>query len=456
MVLVGVAVAVTEETERQKSESLLAAFTAAALGLPGMVSAQGIDLMPQNLGIDSSYSNYQESNGRMSVQAFQNDANLQWSDSVNFRVNSTLDYIGGGTNPMNQNLVGGASPVFYWGSHNYYGKRYGSMELSQATHGPYKGQQGGIFDQRLAMNGKLNVRLNDLSFDVTGGNSTEWDYISNYVNLDSRWEINNKMTTLAAGFGYAKDNIWADGGQQGLIHEQYTNGQYIGGNKNTLQGLLGVTQILDKESLLQLNLTVSNSSGFLSDPYKSVWVDNVPNFGFSGINNNCRQSTHFAFQSNFCADTRPGARTQTSVLMRYVRNFSALDAAALHLDYRFYSDTWDIDSHTFEASWMQPLPYQFMLTPHVRYYTQGSAYFYQTVYANPTANGLYSSDYRLANFGAIAGGVHLNKALIENITVGAGVELYQRTHGMGFMGGTGSTVDNFNFTLYSLNLDIRI
>lgn len=448
--------AATELKKPDSPQSGLAALTAAALALPGMAVAEGIDLRP-DVGIDSSYSNYQESNGRMSIQAFQNDASLQWGEKASFRVNTTLDYIGGGSNPMNLSQKGGASPVFYWGKNNYYGKRYGDMELSQATHGPYQGQSGGIHDQRLSVDGTLNVKLDDLTLGVGGGNSTEWDYISNFFNLDARWDINQKMTTLAAGFGYASDTVWADGGNQGQIHQQYTNGQSIGGDKNTYQGLLGLTQVLDKSSLLQLNLTVSNSSGFLSDPYKSVWVNNIPGTNwFNPVNTFCRQSQPFSFQANLCADNRPGARTQSAVLMRYVRNFAELDAAALHLDYRFYSDTWNIDSHTFEASWLQPLPFDLMLTPHVRYFTQRSAYFYQGVYDSPTADGLYSSDYRLASFGAISGGVRLNKHVLENFQIGAGVDIYQRTHGMGFMGGTGSAVDNYSFTLYSINLNLKI
>jgi hypothetical protein len=357
---------------------------------------------------------------------------------------------------MNQSLVGGASPVFYWGKNNYFGKQNGEMELSQATHGPYQGKTGGIYDQRQALSGTLSGKIMDLSLAASGGNSTEWDYISNFFNVDATLDVNQKMTTLAAGFGYASDTVWADGGERGRIHQQYTNGQYIGGNKDTFQGLLGVTQVLDKNSLLQLNLTVSNSTGFLSDPYKSAWVNNVPSAGSLGpVQAFCRQSARFAFQGNLCADTRPGARTQEALLLRYVRDIPELNAAAIHLDYRFYSDNWNVSSHTFAAEWIQPLPYEIVLAPHVRYYTQSAASFYQTVYENPTAKGYYSSDYRLANFGSVAGGIHINRTFLDKFQLGAGIELYQRTHAMSFMGGVGSSVDNFTFTLYSLNFNLK-
>lgn len=447
--------AATEAGRKPEPAARLAIFTAAALAIPGLSAAEGLDLKPESLGVDSAYSNYQESNGRMSVQAFQNDAALGWARDLNFKLISTLDYIGGGSNPMDQSQVGGASPVFYWGQNNLYGKNVGQLELSQATHGPFQGRTGGIHDQRLALSGSLSKKFDDLTLGVSGGNSTEWDYTSNFANIDGTWDFNQKLTTLALGLGYASDSVWADGGQQGAIHETYSNGQEIGGHKDTYQGLLGITQVLDKNSLVQLNLTVSESSGFLSDPYKSSWVNHVPG-ELGAANTFCRQSSHFAFAANLCADTRPGLRTQEAVLLRYVRNFPDLNAAALHADYRFYSDSWNVNSHMFEFGWIQPLPFDLVLTPHIRYYTQNSAYFYQTVYDSPTANGLYSSDYRLSSFGSVAGGVKLSKTFFDKLQLGAGVELYQRTQGMGFLGGDGTAQDNFNFVMYSLTLNLRM
>ena len=60
------------EGEETTQRLRLSAFTAAALALPGMAGATGIDLTPEALALDSRYSNYQESHGRMSIQTFQN------------------------------------------------------------------------------------------------------------------------------------------------------------------------------------------------------------------------------------------------------------------------------------------------------------------------------------------------------------------------------------------------
>ena len=75
--------------------------------------------------------------------------------------------------------------------------------------------------------------------------------------------------------------------------------------------------------------------------------------------------------------------------------------AALHLDYRIYTDSWGIYSNTLETRWAQALNagrFSFKLTPSLRYYRQTQASFYRLT---PGEAGEYSSsDYRLSSYGA--------------------------------------------------------
>jgi len=200
-----------------------------------------------------------------------------------------------------------------------------------------------------------------------------------------------------------------------------------------------VTQVLDKDSLAQLNLTYTHNEGFLADPYKYALVYNYSNPYFP----------------DFVRDSRPGHRDQFAVLLRYVRNFSMLNSAALHADYRFYSDSWGIDAHTFELMWIQPIAYGVELRPRVRYYAQGSADFYQPVFNEPRADGNYSSDYRMAGFGAISGGIQLTTEVAGRLRVAGGVDFYQRRQDYGIAGGAGTSVDNYSFSMYSVSLNLK-
>lgn len=189
---------------------------------------------------------------------------------------------------------------------------------------------------------------------------------------------------------------------------------------------IGLTQILSEKSLFSSNLSYSNNQGYLSDPYKYVF------FSSSGLR----------------SDNRPENRGQWAWLNRYIQSFNQFNDAALHLDYRFYHDNWDINAHTFEASWHQPINNGWDLIPRLRYYTQDSANFYQPYFDSVSDQNYYSSDYRMADFGAISFGLHLTKELYRvsstsKFNFRAGVDYYSRK--ASYKLGSG---DNDNFADY--------
>jgi len=412
MALVEAAVAVTDQPKSYR----LAVLTAAALALPGISSA---DLLPQAGGVESNFTRYSESGNRMRVDAYQATGNLVVNDSLSFKVNGVKDVVTGASpvllTPRISGYTGGPSNKAY------------SMIMSSAS----------IHDVRDSVDLSASYVMDKVTMNVDVGRSSENDYVSNFFNVDGRWELNGKRTTLATGYGYASDHVWeivklADGSKG--------KASGVGGDKESHQTMLGVTQILDKNSLLQANLTYNYSAGYLSDPYKYVYANWAydPQYGYG-----------------YLRDSRPGSRNQMGLLLRYVRNFSGLNSAALHMDYRFYADTWGIDSHTFEASWIQPVWYGWQITPRIRYYTQNAADFYQPVFVAQRIDNHYSSDYRLAGFGAIGGGVQVGKEFFGRLRVSGGVDFYKRQKGYGLSGGAGTSLDNFSFSLFSVSLNLK-
>jgi hypothetical protein len=95
------------------------------------------------------------------------------------------------------------------------------------------------------------------------------------------------------------------------------------------------------------------------------------------------------------------------------------------------------------------------ITPRVRYYSQNSADFYQPYFTSQRADGYYSSDYRLAGFGAVSGGVQLSKEIMNRLKLGFGIDFYQRQRAYGFNGGAGAAVDNFSFSMFSASLNFK-
>ena len=417
-------VAVTKGGSRP---AVWAVFSGAALALPGMLPSAVADVAPLDYSLDTNFSRYAESVGRMKVDIYQAAATLPINDRFSLKFNGVKD------------VVTGASPVgpAAAGAHHCKGPRLGSMVQCMSG--------ASISDVRDAVDVTASYYMDAATLDVNAGRSSENDYTSDFFSVNNRWSLNDKQTTLAAGYSFSADHVW----EMVAIDGSKVRAANVGGAKETNQGILGLTQILDKDSLLQANLTYSYSGGYLSDPYKYVYAPWTSCFGF-----NC-QATQASAYPGFIRDTRPGSRNQIGMLLRYVRNFSALNAAALHVDYRFYADTWGIDSHTFEFSWVQPVIDGWLLTPRLRYYTQNSADFYNVMFNSASATGYYSSDYRLAGFGAIGGGLQFSKEFFDRLKLSAGMDFYKRELGYGISGGAGTALDNFTFSMYSVNLSLK-
>jgi hypothetical protein len=208
---------------------------------------------------------------------------------------------------------------------------------------------------------------------LNGGYSTEDDYSAINFGFGTEHDFDEKNTTLSWGLGFSFDTIepTEDDTGSGAVRVSSED-------KRTISLFAAWSQVMDRSSAFQIIGSYQNGSGFLSDPYKLVSI--------GGAN---------------LADSRPDERNQYSVMARYRRHFSSL-TGTLHLDYRFYYDDWDINSHTAELAWYQPLFDVVTITPSVRYYSQSQADFYGPFFTVSPGNE-FSSDYRLSPYGAISG-----------------------------------------------------
>jgi hypothetical protein len=214
---------------------------------------------------------------------------------------------------------------------------------------------------------------------LSGGFSTEKDYLSGNFGFSGQRHYNDKNTTFDAGLSFGWDEITpTDATQYGRV--QFAE-------KKTISLLFGFAQVLHRTAVAQLTLGYKNSDGFLSDPYKEIFVG--PNRRF---------------------DKRPSQRDQLTLLLRYRQHVPAA-SASLHFDYGFYWDNWDVSSHTFELSWFQDLFEFVKLVPNFRYYSQSEAFFYKPFYPTGSNPSFYSSDYRLSPYGAISYGLKAEASL---------------------------------------------
>ena len=291
-----------------------------------------------------------------------------------------------------------------------------------------------------------NFYLGPVTLGFTGGYSNEPDFHSVFGSGNVNLELNHKLTTLSAGYSLANNDIIRAAVTQGGPHDHGTGGLKDFEASNTYRTIdLGFSQVLGKNTLFHLNGDYTRQRGFLSNPYKLVYIQGEitpEEFNQVAFVEGSRDVSGWKSVTdlevagvNLFREVRPEQRDQWVLSAGVNQHITPLDAS-VQFDYRYYQDNWDITSHTFELTWYQNFPFGITVTPNIRYYSQSAANFYAPFFLAPRADGLYSSDYRLSGFGKISGGLTISKEFSKGIRLDAGFE-YSTHKGSLKLGGGG-------------------
>lgn len=290
-----------------------------------------------------------------------------------------------------------------------------------------------FLDTRVAIGAQYDYSLGRLTHLSSGLNfSNEYDYQSISVNTRVAREFNDKNTSLSAGFAFAADSIEPEGGIPKAFTsmpevEDDLNRQGSSESKDTLDLLLGVTQVINRKTLMQVNYSFSNSEGYLTDPFKILTLAN--------------SST--GAPEDYLYENRPDSRTKHSIYWKtkyHRENGHIIDAS-----YRYLWDDWDITSHTLDFRYRWPLASGHYIEPHVRYYSQEEASFYRhSLTAGEALPEFATADSRLGQFDAMTYGAKYGIPMGENGEFSIRLELYRQN---------GSTVgtpigDQVNYDLF--------
>ncbi|MDH4054302.1 MAG: DUF3570 domain-containing protein [Gammaproteobacteria bacterium] len=281
-------------------------------------------------------------------------------------------------------------------------------------------------DTRVAVSANWTQPFSRLyTFDAGLSASKEYDYMHLGANAKISRDFNQRNTTVSAGFAYAADSLNPVGGTPTPLTPMADVGDLsnrIGDqDKDVVDFVVGVTQVISRNLVVQANYSFSDSSGYLNDPYKIVSLvdgitgDVVPRTPAPGLQG---PSHEYVFES------RPDQRTKHSLYgqAKYYMNGKVLDAS-----YRYMTDDWDIDSHTVDLRFRWPVGERSYFEPHLRYYTQTEANFYQVGLVDSVPLPMYaSSDYRLGNFDAITAGLKYGWTTRNDNDMSVRLELYQQ------------------------------
>ena len=246
-------------------------------------------------------------------------------------------------------------------------------------------------DTRVAAGVDWTLPFNRLSRIKLGLNgSTEYDYQSLGVSATYLQDFNNRNTTFSAGLAFNNDTISPVGGVPTPLSNMReagtgTNRAGADDTKTVTDFILGITQVLSRKTLVQLNYSLGMSDGYLTDPYKIVTV----------VDQNGLPATSAFTNGNlpYLYEKRPDSRQINSLYFKVVQS---LTRDVINFSYRYFWDDWGITSNTFDLKYRYEIGRGY-LQPQVRYYLQDAADFYvHNLKLGAPLPDTVSSDYRLA------------------------------------------------------------
>lgn len=240
--------------------------------------------------------------------------------------------------------------------------------------------------------------------------SKEFDFFSLAGNASWQHDTNQKNTTYLMGVNIEMDQITPVGNAPVPLSDvSLKNKDASSEDKNIIDLVFGVTQIIDKRSLFQVNLSLSQADGYMTDPYKMVSI----------VDATGEPSSHIFEQ-------RKDNRSRQSLYGKYKISLENNDIVTA--SYRYMTDNWGVNSHTFDATYKYKLSDGYFIQPHLRLYEQSPADFYRYFLLDSESIPKYvSADYRLGKMTATTVGVKFGQDINEQHSWSARIEFYDQS-----------------------------
>lgn len=229
--------------------------------------------------------------------------------------------------------------------------------------------------------------------------SVEQDYTALGLFTTANYDLNKKNTTLSIGASISLDKIAPIGGApEPLTALTATSGETEGEDeedegedgpsksKTVTDFLFGVTQIINRQTLTQINYSIGKSDGYLTDPYKILSVVDAAGLLLPPTTVGNTETLPYLHEK------RPASRARESLYWKINHQFTD---DVLYLTYRYYWDDWNITSHTIDLRYRFQIGNHHFLQPHARHYRQTAADFFQYFVINGNTPEYASADYRL-------------------------------------------------------------
>ena len=231
---------------------------------------------------------------------------------------------------------------------NYYVDMVSSASIDVVT------QASPYAEERKQWSLGMDYLRGNTSMNLSYVSSVESDFDAKTFGFAVSQDMFGDLTTLTLSYAYGNDLV---GDVTDPAFEEENTRQHYG---------VGLTQILTRNMIASLNFETITDEGFLNNPYRSVrYFDPNVELGYS-----------------WEPELYPGTRTSNALGLR-LKYFLAY-RAAIEGEYRFFTDTWDITSHTASIAYTQPFG-KWTFTGKYRFHDQTGAHFYADLFPRSEA-----------------------------------------------------------------------
>ncbi len=244
---------------------------------------------------------------------------------------------------------------------NYYVDMISSASIDVVTTAsPYT-------EEREQMSIGMDYLRGNTMMGISVTNSEESDFTSDSYSFSVSQGMFGDLTTLTLAYSLSNDEV-----------RRSDDDTFVRDADRQFYSV-GLTQIVTRNLIMGLNVETITDEGFLNNPYRTVrYVDSSNPIGYS-----------------YEAELYPNTRTSTAVGIR--ARYYLPYRAAIQGEYRFFTDTWGILSHTGAISYTHPWgPWTF--TGKYRHYTQDQADFYSDLFPRSEATNFRGRDKELSKF----------------------------------------------------------
>lgn len=200
--------------------------------------------------------------------------------------------------------------------------------------------------------------------------SVESDFDAETYSFSVSQDMFGDLTTLSLSYAYGDDVVGMS-----------TDPTFRRENKRQQYGV-GLTQIFTRNLITSLNFETITDEGFLNNPYRSVrYLDPSEGRGYA-----------------YERELYPRTRTSNAIGLR--ARYHLPYRAAVQAEYRYFIDTWDIESHTGSLSYIHPWE-DWTFEGKLRLHTQTGAHFFQDIFSRPEATNFRGRDKELSPLSSV-------------------------------------------------------